>query len=48
MLDSTLELLMIRHCVPLGQATFKWGQVKTEIYWATGFHSFPALPRHYS
>ena len=27
-----LELYMIKHCVPLGQAVFKWEQVKTKIY----------------
>ena len=40
MLDSTLERLMIRRSVSLGQVTFKWGQVKTEIFWASGFQFF--------
>ena len=26
----------MRHCVPFGEETFKWGQVKTKIYSPTG------------
>ena len=32
--DSTLELYIMRHCVPR-QEIFKWGQVKTEIHLPT-------------
>ena len=32
--DSTLELYIMRHCVPR-QEIFKWGQVKSEIHLPT-------------
>ena len=41
MLNSTLELLMISHCVPSGQVTFKWGQVRTEMSGQVDFNFFP-------